>query len=408
MKRKTLLFSLLAAALLLLSGFAAQREIAARRAGEWVPVRRDDLLLGAEITGQLESIETSLLGPPQIEDFWDFKIAMLIPEGTDVKAGTPVLAFDTDALQRELEEKSAEADSARKEIEKKRADLDLNREEEELRLAEADARLRKADMKLQAPADLVGRSERKEIEIDRKTSSRESSHRRTKLTDLSSSAAEEIRLLETKMNNAARRVAAIQASIARMTVVAPRDGTVVYVTNWRGEKKKVGDSCWMGEKIVEIPNLNRMQARGEIDESDSGRVTMGQRVTVRLDALPDEEIHGRVTSIGRTVQRQRMSSNPIKVLNVKIALDRVDPAKMRPGMRFQGILETSRVRDAVVVPADALSYEAGKVVVSRRTLLSFRKVAVETGRRNNDVVEIVRGLAPGDRVLLQQGEESKS
>lgn len=408
MRRRTLLYLALSVAALFLLGFGAQREIAARRAGEWVQVRRDDLLLGAEVTGQLESTDTSLLGPPQIPDFWDFKIAMMAPEGSDAKKGMPVLAFDTDQLQRELEQKSAEADSARKEIERKRAGLALDSEAEQLRLAESEARLRKSDLKLQSPPELVGRSERREIEIDRSTSGREVTHRRVKLGDMSQSAAEEIRLLEAKMTSASRRVAEIQQSIDRMTVRSPRDGSVVYVTGWRGDKKKVGDTCWIGEKVVEIPDLHHMRASGEVDESDSGRVTLGQRVTLRLDALPDEEIPGRITEIGRTVQRQRVSSNPLKVLTVKIALNRIDPEKMRPGMRFQGTLETARVRDAVVVPADALSWEDGRVVVTKRTFLSSRRVAVKIGRRNNELVEIVGGLRPGDRVLIRSEKEKES
>jgi HlyD family secretion protein len=40
-----------------------------------------------------------------------------------------------------------------------------------------------------------------------------------------------------------------------MTVRAPQDGIVVYQTNWRDEKKKVGDSVWFGEKILALPDL---------------------------------------------------------------------------------------------------------------------------------------------------------
>ena len=39
-------------------------------------------------------------------------------------------------------------------------------------------------------------------------------------------------------------VESLESAIAAMTVAAPRDGTVVYVADWRGEKPRVGESTW--------------------------------------------------------------------------------------------------------------------------------------------------------------------
>jgi len=400
---------IIAAAALLVSILAAgalRSRIAASHAGEWVKVRRDDLILGVDVAGELESSSSSSLGPPQVADLWDFKIAMIAPEGADVKRGQPVLGFDTSDLRRRLEEFRAEADSAAKEIEKTTADLQVNQKDEQLRLDDAEARMRRAELKLDAPPELVGRNERRQTEIERDLLRGEIKARRAKLTSMKTSTAEKLMLLQSKLVSAKTRVASIEQSIVRLAVPAPRDGTVVYVANWRNEKKKVGDQSWAGERIVEIPDLTHMRAGGEVDESDAGRVAVGQRVIIRLDAHPDNEYHGRVASVGQTVQRKRGSKNALKVMSVSIQLDRSDPALMRPGMRFQGTIETDRVAAATVVPVEALQIEGRTLTVVRRTPFGMETKAVTIGRRNGEVAEVLRGLRPGDEVVQQASKEA--
>jgi len=400
MKRRVLIAAAIVLAILTVG--AVRSKIAASHAGEWVKVRKDDLILGVDTTGELESASSSSLGPPPTPDMWDFKISMLVPEGTDVKHGQPVLAFDTTDLHRRLEEFRAEADSAAQEIEKTRADLQVAQKDEQLKLDDAEANMRKAELKLEAPPELVGSNERKQTEIDRDSLKKEIKLRRGKLAQMSTSAGQKLQLLESKLASARSRVTSIEQSIARLTVPAPRDGTVVYCINWRNEKKKVGDSTWAGERVVEIPDLTRMSARGEIDESDAGRIFVGQRATIRLDSHPDNDYHGRIVSVGQTVQRARGSKKALKVMSVSVQLDRSDPALMRPGMRFQGMIETDRVPGATVVPVDALQVDGQSLTVVRRTPFGMETKVVTIGRRNGEVAEVLGGLQPGDEVVRRQ------
>ena len=73
-----------------------------------IHVERGDLVTSVEVTGALRAVETSALGPPQVRDVWQFKIAMMADEGTEVVAGQPILAFDASELQQRLQSKSAD------------------------------------------------------------------------------------------------------------------------------------------------------------------------------------------------------------------------------------------------------------------------------------------------------------
>ena len=399
-----------AVGLFLLGGWTLRNKLAADRQGDWVRATRGDLVTGFEVTGTLASLSSESLGPPPLNDVWDFKISMLAPEGADVKRGQPVLGFDTSELQRRLDEKTAEADQARKQIEKERADLSLRTKDERLRLAEAEARLRKTSLKLEAPPDILGSNERKTAEIEHAIARRETASARARLDALESAARSRIELLQSKLQQASAIVSQTQDAIRQMMRTAPRDGTVVYATNWRGEKKKVGDSCWKAERVVEIPDLTRMKAEGEVDEVDAGRVAVGQRVTLRLDSHPDEELHGTITMAARTVQRKRGTQDPVKVLRVDIALDKTDPAKMRPGMRFQGTIELGRIKSAVLIPRESVFVSSNGPFVYRRGAVNVDVVPVQLGKQNDKSVQVLQGLTSGDRILVpkEKDEEEKT
>lgn len=405
--RKTVAAVGIAIAALLAGGGWTRNKLAADRQGDWVRVTRGDVVTGVDITGTLSAVDSGSFGPPQINDVWDFKISMLAPEGADVKKGQPVLGFDTTELQKRLDEKSAEAEQARKEIEKNGADLALRREEEKLKLADAEGRLRKAQLKLEGPADIVSNKERRQVELDFGLAKEETQSIRQRIAAFERAASAQIALLTSKQQRAAAIVAETQDAISRMTVRAPRNGTIVYVTNWRGDKKKVGDTCWRMERVIEIPDLARMMAKGEVDEADAGKVAVGQRVVFHLDAHPDEEFGGTIREAARTVQQQQGTRDPIKVLKVSIALDRTDPARMRPGMRFHGTVELGRARNAIVIPRSAVFVTAKGPVAYRRGVFSVDAVPLKLGRENEKSVEVLAGLSASDRVLVPKATDKE-
>jgi len=390
--------ALAAAAVLvvLISGWLAFGRTEGPKAA-WAKAERGDLILTVEVSGTLQAVKSEAAGPPQVPDLWDFKIAMMAPEGKDVAAKEPVLGFDTSELERKLLEKAAESESAAKRIEKKEKDAQIARETDDLRLAEARSRERKASLELDVPEELVKSRQLEESKLNLRDARREIAYLEAKLAAARAADAVALASLRSQKAAADRRVSEIRASIEAMTVRANRAGTVVYVSGWRDEKKKVGDSAWRGERIVEIPDLTSMRAQGEVDESDAGRIRAGQKVRLRLEAHPDIWFEGKIASIWSTVQQQSWR-NPLKVVKMVIDLDATDPRKMRPGMRFRGVIETDRVAHALLVPADAVFPTEAGPVAYRKTAFGFARAPLTLGGRNETSVEIKDGLEEGDRV----------
>ncbi len=389
----------LAAALVVLAAGAVFGWNRVGHEGREVAITRQDLTLTVDVEGVLRSPEAVTVGPPAVPDIWNFKISFLVPEGTEVKAGDPVIGFDTTELQQTLQDKIGERDTAAKEIDKRRSELDIERQDLELQLAESRSNLRKRALELEVPAELVARQELEGTKVDHALAQAEIAGLEQRLGQLARRSHAELAALEGKRDRAAARVVELQGFLAAMQVKAPRAGTVVYETSEEGEKSKVGDSVWRAQNVLEIPDLRHMVAEGKVDEAEMGRLRHGQPVQLRLDALPDETLHGTVSTVSKSVENRSLG-DPARVVKVQIALGRPDPARMRPGMRFRGDVEVERAPGVLCLPLAAVEARAGPASVTVVRGLSTVRVTPRLGRRDDSCVEVLSGLVAGDRVVV--------
>lgn len=368
-----------------------------RRAGELqlVDIKRGDLVIGVEVTGELAAVDSTDIKPPALQ-IWNFKIASLADDGAEVKLGEPVVGFDASEQARELENVQNEVEAAKKKLDKKLVDAALARREEELALASAEAALRKAALKAATPGDLVASVDLRALQLDERGAQIALDLAKDKASQTRRSDEAELASLRDKLAYATRRAEQLAKDLARMQIAAPRAGTVIYPTSWRGEKKKVGDSAWRMEVVLQIVGLDKMIGKGEVDEVDVARVAAEQPVSLRLDALPDVQLRGRVTAIARAV-RPKSEAVPSQVVEIKIGLDPTK-APLRPGMRFRGEVEAERVANVVQIPIDAVFVTAGGPVAYRDRGDGVEAVPLVLGRRSSTMIEVTSGVQPGDRV----------
>ncbi len=365
--------------------------------GRWRRVERGALVVSIETSGTLRAAESVFLSPPQLAHRGNFKISFMAPEGTEVVAGMPVLAFDTSDLERQLLDRSAASEQAAKQVEKLLTEVAKRASDHRLKVAEAEARRRKLALQADVPAELSKAKDLAATRIDLQLVEKELAYLAKKSALEERASQEEISALREQRARALARVHELRQDIAKLSIASPRAGTVIYVNNYDGSKKKVGDSVWQGSQILEIPDLSRMLADGEVDEADVGRLAVGQRVTLRLDAHPEIEYEGRVRRIGQTVQR-RSAKNRLKIVKIEIEFSETDAKHMRPGMRFQGEVEIERRDDALLLPASAVEMTAQGPVVYRRSGLGVERISPQLGLRGGEQVEVLAGLAEGDEV----------
>ena len=375
--------------------------LAAGRSGSDLPdpivVRRDDLVLSVDVEGELLAVRSAEISPPPSRE-WQLKIALLAPEGKVVKKGEPVLAFDTQTVDRQLAEARAELNETEQKIERAEVDLRLKTLDLDQRIAQAEADLGKAQLKLEVPENLQARNELQKVALDRAGRQQDLENYRAERTSTLSRVRSELSSLHLRRERASRRVAELEAIIERMTVRAPLDAIVLHKTNWRDEKKKIGDSVGPWETVLSLPDLSQLQGEGLVDEADGARVAVGQPVTLRLEARPELDIRGKVASIGRTVRRKSWRV-PAKVYKLQVSLERTDPTFMRPAMRFRGEVETGRLPGRLLVPREAVFLRDGGPVVFAQRWWGVTAVPVQLGTSSRRLVEVKEGLREGDRIL---------
>jgi HlyD family secretion protein len=363
-------------------------------------VTRGDLIVTVEATGALRAVDSSAVSPPVLPEVWEYKIAWLAPESSEVKKGQPILRLDPSELEQQLEKKRAESESAAKEKEKKEVDLQIQLLELDLKLAEAGAALRRAGLKAQVPDQQASRIATEQARLDQELAEAEVQSLKQRRSFLERSGRSSVETLRQKSERAGGRVRELEENIGKLNVLAPRDGLVLYRADWRGQKSKVGDTVSPWQRILEIPDLSRMEAEAEIDEADAGRVALGQRAALRLESHPEIEYAARVTEIAPIVRRQSPRS-PLKVYTIKLALETTDTDRMRPGMRLRADIEVDRRKAVLLVPLEAVvsGPEGPSVLVQDGR--GGRPQKVRLGARNRSQAELIEGLEEDQPVLLE-------
>jgi multidrug efflux pump subunit AcrA (membrane-fusion protein) len=186
--------------------------------------------------------------------------------------------------------------------------------------------------------------------------------------------------------------------LAYTTVNSPIDGVVSALNIQKGAIVASGMSGFSGgTTILTLSDLSHVFVMATVDESDVGAVQVGQNARITVASFPDRTFTGTVTRIAT----KGVNSSNVVTFEVKVEV--LDPHKdlLRPEMTGNVRIIQSSKPDVVTLPSSAVTHDDGKAYV---TLPSGERREVTTGLDNSEVVEIVSGIKPGDRVLLTATE----
>ena len=366
--------------------------------GDEVVVAPKTLVFGVDATGLLRATSVQNFGgPPMFANYWNFQIVNLVAEGKQVKAGEQLITFEAQRIREDLQRFQNELDQATKELEKTRTQIDLERQELQTKLAAAENNYEK--LKLKQTRDLGVESLNK-VEEDRlafEQARREVEAIKERLDWHKKSSEATYQIIASKKARAENKVNEIKKGMENFQAKADRDGVVIYKTKWNGDKFRVGENVWMGQMILEIPDLNTIIAEAFVPEVDIGKVKTGQRAEVTIDAFPDKVYSGSIKSVG-TLVRPKAWDIPNKILDIQIALDKLDISIMRPAMSVKAKVETSSVENCLAVPLKAIRTTAEGSMVKVKSDQGWREQRVKLGESNGTEVVIVEGLNAGDRI----------
>ena len=178
-------------------------------------------------------------------------------------------------------------------------------------------------------------------------------------------------------------------------VISPITGTLIL--------KNVVEGQTVGGSTVLFAISDKLIVSGSLDESDIGRIKLGQKASILLDAYPDKTVTGRVFKI----LDEGTEKNNVVTYTVKIRPDSVPPF-FRSQMTANIKIRISERRDILLIPAMAVTIDAKGSTAVITSMAKGQPVyaKVVTGQSEGEMVEITSGLEAGDEVIYQDKKYS--
>ncbi len=188
---------------------------------------------------------------------------------------------------------------------------------------------------------------------------------------------------------------------------APAKGTILEKFVEEGQViTSTTSSVSGGTLLFTMADLSRIYVEAMVDEVDIGRVAPGQKVTITVDAWPEMVFTGRVK---RILPKGRVERT-VTFFDVVIDITGNERGKLRLGMSANVEIVIDSVKDALLVPSEALRKKDGETGVFMLGEEGPVWVPVTPGKSDGVLTEViteVKGLEAGQVVILSGLKKKK-
>jgi HlyD family secretion protein len=369
---------------------------------------RQPFSLTVPSTGEIVGLETTPVPTPSTSS-GTLKIAWLIPEGSFVEEGAPVIRFDSTDAKLNLEKQQNTLDANQENT--KITTLSQSTDEKVLSLDRTDAEasydydmtVMPQDETIFSKWDIItaqadARYDKERIEF---LKSKGKTQQRIARSDQ--------QILAIERNKAQTEISMLNQTLNSLEVRAPVGGLVLYRRD-RRQDPQVGDQSYPGQVIIEVINLDVLQARIYVLERDGGNLTKDQPVLINLDAIPEKEYHGTIRTVS-SVAASLERNSPLRYFtcDVNISDAGKDLKRIRPGMNLRGEVVLQKYESCYVVPSGAVTYREREKesVVYVKKADKFVATPVQTGLSSHGEAVILGGVSDGELIALTNPFETR-
>lgn len=360
-------------------GFAAYRYrakddgAAAAAAATLVTVERGSLVETASASGTIEphvQVEVKSRASGEV-------IEILVEEGQSVAAGDLLFRLDPADAERTVTEARAAARRSSAEVAQARANLTIAETESTEATTAREVSARGSELGLVSAE----------------------SDRGANRTQTVAEATVELRRAQVSASvasSASARLTVDEATrrLSETSIRAPIAGTILSVAVERGSiVASAISNVGGGTALATLADLTDLRVVGQIDESQIGRVSVGQSARVRVDAYPDRTFEARVervSPLGTTVSN-------VVTFDVEMTITDAHADLLRSGMSADVEIETGRFDDVLLVPLIAVRTSQGRRYVR---LANGQERTIVTGATDGTKIIVLRGLSAGDRLRV--------
>ena len=367
-------------------------------------VERRDFVRTIQSRGELKSERSVQITAPQTPDL---KIVRLADSGRPIRAGEVVVEFDAAAQEDLLVERATMVRQVESEIKQAEAQHSIVDEQNEMVVMTSKYNLERANLEASKQEILAEiEAEKAKLDVDIAQGELDKAETNSKATDISQEA--DLARLKERLEKAVRDRDLSRSYLGSMVLRSPVNGVVHILTNNRAQGSfgtsrppfQEGDTVWTGAVIAEVPDLDTLRAEIRIDEVDRGRVEMGQEARIRVDAVPDAQLTGKVDWLSPIATLVFRRLPPEKNFPANVSIDNLDD-RLRPGMSATVEVIVERKPNVLIIPAKAAFQVDGQPTVFVRRGVGFRPQPIEAGSRTSTEIVVLSGVEEGDVIALE-------
>ena len=349
--------------------------------------------------GEIEAVKSLNVSSPTISwRYGNLKITQIVRDGEEVSKGDTLIMFDPSEVQKAIVEAEGSLEISLAELEKMQAQHQSDLEElksdfEVTKLAFEISKIRVESAVYESEVS------KKEIELNLQKAKISLDNAKEQIDNRIKIQKEEIKQKKLAIEQNRMRLKEAHETLQRLVMISPAPGIAIIAQNWSsGNKFQVGDQCWSGMPLIQLPDLSLLKATAKINEVDIAKISKDKSVEIKPDAFSDSIFSGKVVSVANLAVNKDNNSR-IKVFPVEILINETSK-NMLPGMTVSCRLIIDQIDDVLYIPIEAVHKTGGMPFVYKKSGGGFNKVDVETGESNSDYTVITKGLSSGDEVAL--------
>lgn len=281
-------------------------------------------------TGELAAIDSRSFTLARYGWWYQMKIIGLLKHGTEVKAGDSIIQLDPTEIKKYIIDRESEFETQKAVIEKLRVNNSNKQQELDSRLKNEISSFNLKKLELEASKFDSERSRKvKLLEFEQAKISLDKMKRLIELNKVISANELKVEIIKEKLLE--NEIKSAYQILPKLTIRTPISGIFQVGINRRTrEMIKVGDDVYQGNNMGNVPDLKWMKVNTFISENDFLRIRTGQKVKVRLDAMPKVVYMGEVAYIGKLCHTKDEKSRK-KVFDVEVKILQSDE-RLKPGM----------------------------------------------------------------------------
>ncbi|MEX0986139.1 MAG: efflux RND transporter periplasmic adaptor subunit [Bacteroidales bacterium] len=366
----------------------------------------DDFTETITVNGNIEAVNTTSLMSPRI---FLSTIIWLVEDGKEIQKGDTVCILEHPEISNRLESLLEQMEDLDAQLEKLHAD-------HQVKLSMLHAEIENNNIRLSINSlDSIQKKfapplQQKLITLEQKKANIFKEKLEKKYTAQKTIGETEIRGLNSRVRQLENQIQRTRDELKQLIITTPMEGKVLRVEvptryfmssqgfGTIGGKLTEGSLALPNMKILEIPDMSKMQVIAELSENNYKRTEEGQKVIIRVD-VKDNLVTTGVIKRKMLAGKQQNRDSKVKIYEALIEIDSCH-TRLNPGLNAACEIILNELSDTLVIPAIAVFQEDEKKFVFVREGKKFRKTFVETGTLNSTYNVIASGLPADSYIAL--------